>query len=125
MGRWRDDDVIALAKPPGLATQGGTGQVRHLDGMLEALRFDAPERPRLVHRLDRDTSGVLLLARSAAAARALAESFRAKTARKYYWALVSGVPQPRRGTIDLPLAKHDFGFKEAVAAEREEGKRSV
>ncbi len=122
---YRDEDVIALAKPPGLATQGGTGQSRHLDGMLDALRFEATERPRLVHRLDRDTSGVLLLARSAAAARTLAESFRGKTARKYYWALVAGMPEPRRGTIDLPLAKRAVGHKEAVAADPDEGKRAV
>lgn len=122
---YRDDDVIALAKPAGLATQGGTGQSRHLDGMLDALRFGAAERPRLVHRLDRDTSGVLLLARHAAAARVLAETFRGRDARKYYWALVAGVPKLRQGVIDLPLAKRETGFKEAVAPDPEEGKRAV
>ena len=60
-----DDDVIVIDKPPGLAVQGGTDTEHHLDAMLDALRFGAKERPRLVHRLDRDTSGVLVLARSA------------------------------------------------------------
>ncbi|MBV9523356.1 MAG: RluA family pseudouridine synthase [Alphaproteobacteria bacterium] len=101
----RDDDVIAIDKPAGLAVQGGTGTTRHLDAMLDALRFEAAERPRLVHRLDKDTSGVLLLARSASAAAKLAAAFRDKAARKTYWALVVGVPRPDRGRIDLPLAK--------------------
>ncbi len=75
---WRDDDIIALNKPPGLAVQGGSGQVRHVDGLAEALRFGRPDKPRLVHRLDRDTSGVLLLARSARAAAGLARAFQAR-----------------------------------------------
>ena len=75
---YRDDDVLAINKPSGLAVQGGSGLGRHLDAMLDALRFDAAERPRLVHRLDRDTSGVLLLARNARAAARLAEAFRDK-----------------------------------------------
>jgi len=104
---YRDRDVIAIDKPAGLAVQGGTNTLRHLDGMLDALRFDAAERPRLVHRLDKDTSGVLLLARSAKAATWLAAAFRDKTARKTYWALVAGVPRPKRGRIDLAVAKDD------------------
>jgi 23S rRNA pseudouridine955/2504/2580 synthase len=100
-----DEDVIALNKPAGLAVQGGTRTNRHLDGMLDALRFDAIERPRLVHRLDKETSGVLLLGRSARSAARLAEAFREKTARKVYWALVAGVPKPKRGRIDLPVSK--------------------
>jgi 23S rRNA pseudouridine955/2504/2580 synthase len=96
---WRDDDVLALNKPPGLAVQGGSGQRRHVDGLAEALRFDADEKPRLVHRLDRDTSGVLLLARSARAAAGLTRAFRDRTARKIYWAAVAGLPSPRAGTL--------------------------
>src|SRR6202030_4793686 len=91
--------------PHDLAVQGGTNLVQHLDGMLDALKFEAAERPRLVHRLDKDTSGVLLLARTAAAAAKLASAFRAKTTRKTYWAVVVGVPRPHRGRIDLALAK--------------------
>lgn len=121
----RDDDVIALNKPPGLAVQGGTGTHRHLDGMLDALRFDAPDRPRLVHRLDRDTSGVLLLGRSARAAARLAEAFRGKTARKLYWALVVGAPRPGQGKIDLPLAKEAGPAGERVARDDEAGQRAV
>jgi 23S rRNA pseudouridine955/2504/2580 synthase len=101
----RDDDLIALNKPPGLATQGGTGTLRHVDGLAEALRFDRDEKPRLVHRLDRDTSGVLLLARSARAAAALSRAFRARDTRKLYWAVVAGAPAPRAGTIRTGLVK--------------------
>ena len=97
--------MIAIDKPAGLAVQGGSGQRRHLDAMLEALRFDAPEPPRLVHRLDKDTSGVLLLARSREAARALTEAFRDNRAEKTYWALVLGVPPKAVSLIDLPLEK--------------------
>lgn len=122
---YRDDDVIALDKPPGLAVQGGSKVVKHLDGMLDALRFDAAERPRLVHRLDKDTSGVLLLARTAPAARALTAAFRGKDARKLYWALVVGVPERRHGTIDLPLAKLPGDHGESVVPDEDEGKRAV
>lgn len=120
----RDRDVIAINKPPGLAVQGGTGTTRHLDGMLDALRFDAEERPRLVHRLDRDTSGVMLLARSARAAAQLSEAFRGKSARKIYWALVAGVPRPLQGKIDLALAKEGGPAGERVAAD-DDGKRAI
>ena len=102
---WRDEDVIALNKPPGLAVQGGSGQRRHVDGLAEALRFGRAEKPRLVHRLDRDTSGVLLLARSARAAAGLARAFQARTTRKVYWAVVAGTPSPRAGTIRYGLVK--------------------
>ena len=100
-----DDDVLAINKPPGLAVQGGTGLKRHLDGMLDGFRFDLTERPRLVHRLDRDTSGVLVLGRNAFAAAKLAAAFRDRTAQKTYWALVVGVPRPRKGKITSQIAK--------------------
>ena len=121
----RDADVIVLNKPPGLAVQGGTSTPRHLDAMLDALTFDAAERPRLVHRLDRDTSGVLLLARNVRAAARLAEAFRAKSARKLYWALVAGVPRPSRGKIDMALAKHGGPHGERVGEDKEAGKRAI
>jgi len=101
----RDDRVIVLNKPPGLAVQGGTRSERHLDGMLDALRFGAAERPRLVHRLDKETSGVLVIARSAATAAFLTRAFRDKTTQKLYWALAVGVPKPPQGRIGLALAK--------------------
>ena len=121
----RDDDVIVLNKPPGLAVQGGTGVTRHLDAMLDGLQFDAPDRPRLVHRLDKDTSGILLLGRSAAAAAHLAAAFRGKHARKVYWALTAGVPKLRRGRIDLPLAKGGRAGGERVGPDAEGGKRAI
>jgi 23S rRNA pseudouridine955/2504/2580 synthase len=102
---YRDDDIIALDKPPGLAVQGGTGTRRHVDGLAEARKFDRPDRPRLVHRLDRDTSGVLLLARTGKAAAGLARAFQARTTRKLYWAAVAGTPSPRAGTIRYGLVK--------------------
>ncbi|MHB1219336.1 MAG: RluA family pseudouridine synthase [Alphaproteobacteria bacterium] len=122
---YRDDDVLVLDKPAGLATQGGTGTTKHLDGMLDALRFGSKERPRLVHRLDRDTSGVLLLARSAASAKRLAEAFRSRDALKIYWAFVVGVPQPYSGTIDQPLAKKVGPGGERVAAAADDGESAV
>jgi 23S rRNA pseudouridine955/2504/2580 synthase len=100
-----DESAIVINKPPGLATQGGTGTSVHVDGLLDALRFDAPARPKLVHRLDKDTSGVLLLARTPRAAAHFARGFASRSARKVYWALVVGVPSLDEGWIDLPLAK--------------------
>lgn len=121
----RDDAVIVLNKPPGLATQGGTGQTEHLDGLLGHLKFGAAERPRLVHRLDKDTSGVILLARNAAAAAKLAEALRKRDARKLYWALVVGVPEHRSGKIDLPLAKLPGIAGERMVADEDDGKNAV
>ncbi|MFN4355161.1 RluA family pseudouridine synthase [Parvibaculum sp.] len=112
----KDKSILVLNKPSGLAVQGGTKTERHLDGMLDALTFDAVERPRLVHRLDRDTSGVLVLARTAKAAASLARAFKQKDARKTYWALVVGVPTPRQGTIDLALTKQGGPRAERVFA---------
>ncbi|ABS64375.1 pseudouridine synthase, RluA family [Parvibaculum lavamentivorans DS-1] len=124
---YKDKSVLVLNKPVGLAVQGGTKTERHLDGMLDALIFDAKERPRLVHRLDRDTSGVLVLARTAKAAAALAQAFKQKDAQKIYWALVVGVPVPRQGTIDLALSKQGGPRAERVfAAKRgDEGARDA
>jgi 23S rRNA pseudouridine955/2504/2580 synthase len=102
---YRDDHVIVLDKPHGLAVQGGPGIVRHLDGMLDALRFGEEDRPRLVHRLDRDTSGVLILGRTPAATAALAAAFRTRDAKKTYWAVVVGEPEPAGGRVDMPLAR--------------------
>jgi 23S rRNA pseudouridine955/2504/2580 synthase len=102
---YKDDDILALNKPPGLAVQGGSGTTEHLDRLLEGLTFEKTERPRLVHRLDKDTSGVMLLARSRDAAAKLGRALKHRGARKRYWALVIGVPRPAQGQIDLPLVK--------------------
>jgi 23S rRNA pseudouridine955/2504/2580 synthase len=103
---WRDEQVIVLNKPAGLPTQGGPGITRHLDGMLDGLRFGSEHRPRLVHRLDRDTSGVLVLARSPGVAAKLAAAFRGRDVEKIYWAVVVGRPVPVAGRIDLPLVRN-------------------
>jgi 23S rRNA pseudouridine955/2504/2580 synthase len=118
-----DDSILVLNKPPGLAVQGGSGTVRHLDGMLGALEKKG-ERPRLVHRLDRDTSGVLVVARNRKAAAALARSFQARRTRKLYWGLTAGVPKPRQGEIDLALAKQGGAAREKMTpADMSEGAR--
>ena len=102
---YRDDHIIALNKPPGLATQGGSKTTRHVDVLSEALTFGYDEKPRLVHRLDKDTSGVLLLARTRQMARDLTEHLKHRATRKIYWAAVAGVPHPRAGTIKFGLVK--------------------
>jgi len=112
MTLYEDRDVIVLNKPHGLAVQGGSGTKRHIDGMLEALADQDGQRPVLVHRLDRDTSGVLLLAKSRKMAAELGEIFRSRRAKKIYWALVEGVPKPAEGRISMFLAKGE-GMGEA------------
>jgi 23S rRNA pseudouridine955/2504/2580 synthase len=118
-----DADVVVLNKPIGLAVQGGAGTSRHIDGMLEVWRDGSGQRPRLVHRLDKDTCGCLLVARTRFAAAALAQTFRSRQARKIYWALVAGVPKPLQGRISTFLAKderEDESFMR-VARHGEEG----
>lgn len=113
--------AIVLNKPPGLATQGGSGTHRHVDGLLDAfVEGDAP-RPRLVHRLDKDTSGVLLIARTPGSAAAYSKRFAGRSAKKVYWALVVGVPEVREGTIDAPLAKQPGTGGEKMHVDHENG----
>ena len=102
---YRDDALIVINKPAGLASQGGSGTTKHVDGLAEALRFGLEERPRLVHRLDKDTSGLLVLARTRTAAAALTAAFRSRETRKIYWAVVAGVPHPKMGSIKYGLVK--------------------
>ena len=103
---FKDQHLIVLNKPAGLPSQGGSGlDHRHVDGLTPALMFGYKEKPKLVHRLDRDTSGLLVLARTDRVARALSEAFRLRTTRKIYWAAVAGVPNPRMGTIRFGLVK--------------------
>lgn len=122
---FKNQALIALDKPAGLAVQGGTKLDRHLDAMLDALRFDGKERPRLVHRLDRDTSGVLLLARSRVAAQELTRAFRARETRKIYLAITVGCPRPHQGKIDLAMAKAGGRGQEKMVADAEAGARAV
>ncbi len=116
---FEDRDLLVLDKPFGLAVQGGSGMVRHIDGMLASMPNERGERPVLVHRLDRDTSGVLLVAKTRKIAAGLGEIFRSRQARKIYWALVEGVPKPAQGRISLYLAKGE-GMGEARSTRREE-----
>ena len=103
---WKDEHIIILNKPPGLPSQGGSGQGdRHVDGLCEALKFGYKDRPKMVHRLDKDTSGLLMLARTDRIARALSEALRHRATRKIYWAVVAGVPPPRQGSIKFGLEK--------------------
>lgn len=123
---YKDKDVIVLNKPAGLAVQGGTGVTRHLDGMLSALRFEKDENPRLIHRLDKDTSGVLVLGRTPAATAKLAEAFRSREAKKVYWALVFGNPEIKEGKISAKLLKTtgEFGG-ESVRVDEKNGQKAA
>ena len=125
---YQDEQVIVLNKPHGLAVQGGPGITRHLDGLLDGLRMGSPHRPRLVHRLDRDTSGCLVLARTPGTAAKLAAGFRGRDVAKTYWAVVAGRPVPVEGRIDLPLLRYTGPRGErSVPATRddEEAQRAV
>ncbi|MGN6306070.1 MAG: pseudouridine synthase, partial [Mesorhizobium sp.] len=118
-----DDKVFVFNKPAGLAVQGGSGVTRNVDDMLEAWRNKKGEKPRLVHRLDRDTSGVLVVARTRLAAMKLAEAFRARETKKTYWALVKGVPPKREDKISTWLVKEQTpdGDRMRVAKHGEKG----
>ncbi|WP_407155003.1 RluA family pseudouridine synthase [Bradyrhizobium sp. STM 3557] len=123
MTLFEDDDVLVLNKPAGLAVQGGSGMTRHIDQMLEVMRDAKGQKPRLVHRIDRETSGCLLIAKTRFAATHLTGAFRSRSARKIYWALVVGVPKPKQGRISTYLAK-DEGEEDTimrVAAHGDEG----
>jgi len=117
---YEDKDVMVLNKPFGLAVQGGSGTYRHVDGLLETMRDKDGQRPRLVHRIDKDTSGCLLIAKSRLAASVLAKSFRSREARKIYWAVVPGVPKPRQGRISTYLARDEEEEKMRVARHGED-----
>ena len=111
---YEDEEVLALNKPSGLAVQGGTKTTRHVDKLLSAWG-EGLERPRLVHRLDRDTSGVLVLGKTPAAAAKLAGAFAKRRAQKIYWAIVAGFPKPGEGVLELPLVKKGVGDREMMA----------
>ncbi|KJS16516.1 MAG: pseudouridine synthase [Hoeflea sp. BRH_c9] len=118
-----DDKVLVFNKPAGLAVQGGSGVTRNVDEMLEAWRNKKGEKPRLVHRLDRDTAGVLVVARTRSAAQALTAAFRERTTKKTYWALVRGVPREKEGKISTWLIKEatDDGDRMRIAKHGEQG----
>ena len=117
---YEDEHAFVLNKPPGLATQGGTKTTKHLDRLLDGIGDDRG-RPKLVHRLDKDTSGALLVARTPRAAAHFAKAFSGRAARKYYWALVIGVPSAEEGEIDAPLAKQPGTGGEKMHISEEHG----
>lgn len=126
---YEDEALLVLNKPSGLAVQGGTNTTRHIDGMLSAFGKDE-KRPRLVHRLDRDTSGVLVLAKTRKAAAHLGFAFQKHQVTKEYWALVVGAPMPREGTIDLPIAKKMVKIKDGeqervIPAKDDDAKKAI
>ena len=117
----RGRDWFLLNKPPGLATQGGTKTSQHLDRLLGGLAGENEQRPKLVHRLDKDTSGVILVARSARAAGHFAKAFSGRTARKIYWAIITGVPSLEEGMVDAPLGKQPGSGGEKMQVDEENG----
>ena len=122
---YRDDDIIVLNKPAGLAVQGGSKVARHVDGLLGGLQY-GKERPKLVHRLDKETSGVLVLARTNKAAQILTKAFQTHEARKVYWAVVIGCPEKEQGKIDAPLLKKSGkNGSESVQVDREDGQKAI
>jgi len=124
---YMDKQVIVLDKPAGLATQGGSGLTKHVDGMLDSLQYEKPTRPKLVHRLDRDTSGVLIIARTALAASGLSASLALRDTSKVYWALTRGVPKQKHGVIKAALAKEGVRGKDErmTISEDEEAKEAL
>jgi 23S rRNA pseudouridine955/2504/2580 synthase len=126
---YEDDEILALNKPFGIAVQGGAKTTRHIDGMLAAIEKNG-ERPRLVHRLDQDTGGLLILAKTRIAAAKLGKAFQGHDVVKTYWALCAGVPEIKQGTINLPVAKKmirvgDKDQERMVAADDEEAKKAI
>ncbi len=122
---YKDDEMIVLNKPAGLAVQGGSKITRHVDGLLDGLRY-GKERPKLVHRLDKETSGVLVLARTNKAAQLLTKAFQTHEARKVYWAIVVGCPEKKQGKVDVPLLKKSGqGGGESVQVDFEHGQKAV
>mgnify|MGYP001305689461 CR=1 FL=1 len=121
---YRDDDLIALNKPSGLAVQGGTNVAEHLDSMLEGLRFGASERPKLVHRLDKGASGLLLVARNAFSANRITKAFRNRKILKTYWALVAGIPPKKFGQISATMKKMGSPGSQKMQLTKKGGKNS-
>lgn len=117
---YKDNDIIVINKPAGLSVQGGTNTFKHIDGMLDALKFEKEEKPKLVHRIDKETSGILVLARNRKKADELTKAFREKTLNKTYLAVVRGVPEKNEGEIKLSLEK--IGEKMEVV---EGGKKAI
>ncbi len=121
---YKDDDIIAINKPSGIAVQGGTNTLKHIDYLTRYLHRDNQDKPRLVHRIDKDTSGVLILARNRQTATELTSLFKHKKIRKVYWAVVVGEPEMDKGTIQVPLLKKNISGQEKMIPD-EEGKNAI
>jgi 23S rRNA pseudouridine955/2504/2580 synthase len=122
---FKDEDIIVINKPEAMAVQGGVGVKISIDSLLDHLKFDYEERPKLVHRLDKDTSGILLLARKTSLASKLGDYFKEKKIEKLYWAIVVGVPEVMEGKVDLPLLKKDTGAGKEKVVVDEEGQTAI
>lgn len=122
---YKDKDIIVLNKPAGLAVQGGSKTGHHIDGLLDALKFDYKEKPHLVHRLDKETSGALVVARTVQSAGVLSKLFKTKEVHKTYWALVDGLPKQQQGKIEAPLIKKRTGKNSDKCMVDEEGLPAV
>ncbi len=122
---YEDKDVLVINKPAGLAVQGGSGTTRHVDGLLDCMRDKAGQKPRLVHRLDKETAGCLVIAKTRFAASVMAKSFRSRTTRKVYWAICAGVPRVRQGRISTYLAKMADAEGESRMVVAEHGDRGA
>lgn len=122
---YKDAEVIVLNKPAGLAVQGGTKTTRHIDGLLDGLKFDYDEHPKLVHRLDKETSGVLMIARTVQSAAKYTKLFKTKDIQKIYWTLVAGHPKIKEGKIEAPLIKKSGTSGEKMVVDYDEGDRAV
>lgn len=122
---YKDDEVLVINKPAGIAVQGGSGIDVHIDGALDGLQFEAKERPRLVHRLDKDTAGVLVLGRTAKSTAELTKAFRQRETEKLYWAVVIGRPSVPDGQIDAPVAKTVGSKSERMEIDPDEGKAAI
>jgi len=122
---YQDNEIIAINKPYGIAVQGGSGIVNHIDSVLDELSFGMPERPRLVHRLDKNTTGILLLGRTAKSASELSLAFRQNNIKKIYWAIVVGCPDTIEGQVDAPLRKFNLSGEEKTHVDTENGKPAL
>jgi len=122
---YEDKDVLVINKPAGLAVQGGSGTTRHVDGLLDCMRDKDGQKPRLVHRLDKETAGCLVIAKTRFAASVMAKSFRSRTTRKVYWAICAGVPRVRQGRISTYLAKMADADGESRMVVAEHGDRGA
>lgn len=122
---FQDDNLIVINKASGIAVQGGSGIKIAIDDILPGLKFNLDENPKLVHRIDKDTSGILLLARNRKSADFLSEAFKNKTIKKTYLALVKGVPAKKNGVINFPLLKKYQGVNEKVYRDDINGKEAI